>query len=67
VVAGDDATDLDMFAAAREQRSAGVRSAVLGIAGGHEVPPEVAAGVDVLLPDPDAFVRLLGRLAGIIR
>ena len=67
VVAGDDATDLDMFAAARELRSEGVRSAVLGTAGGHEVPPEIAATVDVLLPDPVAFVRLLGRLAATIR
>jgi trehalose 6-phosphate phosphatase len=67
VVAGDDATDLDMFAAARELRSEGERSAVLGIAGGHEVPPEIAATVDVLLPDPVAFVRLLGRLATTIR
>jgi len=67
VVAGDDVTDLDMFAAARELRSYGVRSAVLGIAGGNEVPAEVVAGVDALLPDPDAFVRLLGRLAGTIR
>jgi len=67
VVAGDDATDLDMFAAARELRADGVRSAVLGISGGHEVPAEVFRSVDTLLPDPDAFVRVLGRLAAAIR
>ena len=67
VVAGDDTTDLDMFAAARALRSEGVRSAVLGIAGGREAPPEVAASVDVLLPDPESFVGLLSRLATTIR
>ena len=63
VVAGDDATDLDMFAAARDLEAAGLRTAVLGVSGGREVPAEVAGSVDVLLPDPEAFVRLLGRLA----
>jgi len=67
VVAGDDATDLDMFAATRELRSEGVISAVLGIAGGREVPAEIAATVDYLLPDPVAFVRLLTSLAATIR
>jgi trehalose 6-phosphate phosphatase len=67
VVAGDDVTDLDMFTAAREVGSVGVMSAVLGVSGGREVPPEVSRSVDVLLPDPAAFVRLLGLLAGIIR
>jgi len=67
VVAGDDATDLDMFGVAQELRSRGVRSVVLGIAGGQEMPPEIAATVDVLLPDPVAFIRLLGRLAATIR
>jgi trehalose 6-phosphate phosphatase len=65
VVAGDDATDLDMFAAARDLEAAGLRTAVLGVSGGREVPAEVAGSVDVLLPDPDAFVQLLGRLAAI--
>ena len=67
VVAGDDATDLDMFGVAQDLRSRGVRSVVLGIAGGHEVPAEIAATVDDLLPDPVAFVRLLTRLAATIR
>jgi len=67
MVAGDDVTDLDMFAVARELRSEGVTSTVLGVSGGREVPAQVAASVDVLLPDPDAFIRVLGRLAGTIR
>jgi len=67
VVAGDDATDLDMFAAARELRSEGLNSAIFGISGGHEVPPGVAENTDVLLPDPATFVRLLARLAETIR
>ncbi len=67
LVAGDDATDLDMFAAARGLERGGLRVAVLGISGGHEVPAEVAQSVDVLLPDPGSFVRLLGRLGGASR
>jgi trehalose 6-phosphate phosphatase len=65
VVAGDDATDLDMFSAARDLEAAGLKTAVLGVSGGREVPAEVVGSVDVLLPDPDAFVRLLARLAAI--
>lgn len=64
VVAGDDVTDLDMFRDARELGSRGVRVAVVGVAGGDEVPAEVSSGVDVLLPDPEAFAMLLAQLAG---
>jgi trehalose 6-phosphate phosphatase len=64
VVAGDDATDLDMFAAARELEGRGLNTAILGISGGHEVPAEVARSVDVVLPDPESFAWLLGQLAG---
>jgi len=67
VVAGDDATDLDMFAAARELQSEGLNSAIFGISGGPEAPPAVGENADVLLPDPAAFVRLLARLAETIR
>jgi len=67
VVAGDDATDLDMFAAARELGARGVNIAVLSVSGGHEVPAEVARGADVLLPDPESFAWLLGELAGASR
>ena len=63
VVAGDDATDLDMFAAARELGAGGLNIAVLGVSGGPEVPAEVARSVDVLLPDPESFAWLLGQLA----
>jgi trehalose 6-phosphate phosphatase len=62
VVIGDDVTDLDMFRAARRAREAGVMAAVIGVGGGGEVPPEVAAAADALLPDPEAVVRLLQRL-----
>jgi trehalose 6-phosphate phosphatase len=63
LVAGDDVTDLDMFRVARQLQADGLRSAMFGIAGGSEVPAEVAASVDILLPDPASFVRLLGQLA----
>lgn len=67
VVAGDDATDVDMFTAAHELRPAGLTSVAVGVSGGREVPTTVAGAVDVLLPDPETFVRLLGRLADAIR
>lgn len=67
LVAGDDATDIDMFAAARELRSEGVGSVVIGVSGGREVPAAVAETADVVLPDPESFVRLLARLAEAIR
>jgi trehalose-6-phosphatase len=63
VVIGDDVTDLDMFRAAHRAREAGVKAAVIGVGGGGEVPPEVAASADALLPDPRAVVQLLHRLA----
>ena len=63
MVAGDDATDLDMFAAARELGAGGLNIAVLGVSGGPEVPAEVARSVDVLLPDPESFAWLLVQLA----
>lgn len=67
IVAGDDATDLDMFAAARELRSEGVKSVVLGITGGPEAPPAIVETADVILRDPATFVRFLARLAETIR
>jgi len=67
VVAGDDATDLDMFLAARELRSEGVKSAAVGISGGREVPAAVAEPADAVLPDPESFVLVLSRLAESIR
>ncbi len=63
VVLGDDVTDLDMFRAARELREAGrLRAAILGVAGGREVPPEVLDAVDAVLPDPASVVELLRAL-----
>ncbi|HEX2195149.1 MAG TPA: trehalose-phosphatase [Candidatus Limnocylindria bacterium] len=63
VVLGDDVTDLDMFRAARDLRSAGVTAAVLGVGAGDEVPAAVAAEADALLPDPAAVVQLLRELS----
>lgn len=62
VVIGDDVTDLDMFLAAQRARDEGVVAAVIGVGGGGEVPPEVAAAADALLPGPTAVVRLLERI-----
>jgi trehalose 6-phosphate phosphatase len=64
VVLGDDVTDLDMFRAAAELREAGrLRAAILGVAGGREVPAEVLDAVDAVLPDPAGVVELLRALA----
>lgn len=63
LVMGDDVTDLDMFRAAAELRAAGrLRAAILAVAGGREVPAEVQAAADALLPDPASAVELLRRL-----
>lgn len=63
VVMGDDVTDLDMFRAAVDLRDEGrLRAAILGIAGGREVPAEVHGAADAVLPDPRSAVELLRRL-----
>ena len=67
VVAGDDTTDLDMFASASEERTHGLTAALFGVAGGREVPGTVAEVVDMLLPDPETFVHLLRRVAEVSR
>jgi trehalose 6-phosphate phosphatase len=65
VVIGDDVTDLDMFRAAHRLRDeTGLVVAVLAVGGAGEVPPEVGAAADALLPDPAAVVDLLRALAG---
>ena len=64
LVIGDDVTDLDMFRAARRAAGQGLAVAVIGVGGGGEVPPEVAAAADVLLPDPAGVVALLRALLG---
>lgn len=63
VVIGDDVTDLDMFRAAHRARADGLSVSVIGVGGGGEVPPDVAAAADALLQDPDTVVRLLSSLA----
>ena len=63
IVIGDDVTDLDMFRAAHRAREAGVAVAIIGVGGGGEVPPEVAAAADALVADPAAVVTLLDALS----
>jgi trehalose 6-phosphate phosphatase len=65
VVMGDDVTDLDMFAAVAELRDAGrIQGAIIGVGGAeHEVPAEIAAAADALLPDPPSAAAFLARLA----
>jgi trehalose 6-phosphate phosphatase len=65
VVMGDDVTDLDMFRAIDELRTSGrLRAAIVGIGGAdREVPPEVAAAADVVLPAPEQAAALLSALA----
>jgi trehalose 6-phosphate phosphatase len=64
VVLGDDVTDLDMFRAAAQLRAAArLEAAILGVAGGREVPPEVREAADLVLPDPESVVWLLRALA----
>ena len=64
VVMGDDITDLDMFAAVDELRTAGrLRGAIIGVGGADdEVPPEVIAAVDVVLAGPAEAAALLAAI-----
>lgn len=66
VVMGDDVTDLDMFDEVAELRSGGrLRAAVVAVGGtDHEVPSEVTAAADVVLPTPADAAELLAQLAG---
>jgi trehalose 6-phosphate phosphatase len=65
LVMGDDITDVDMFRAVTELRSAGrLRGAIVGVGGRDEtVPPPVAEASDVVLADPAAAAALLAGLA----
>ena len=65
VVMGDDLTDLDMFAAVAEARSAGwLRGAIIGVGGADaEVPPAVVEAADALLPSVAEVASLLASLA----
>ncbi len=64
LVAGDDVTDLDAFAAARALVDEGrLERAVIVAVAGHDAPPAVAAAADLVLPDPAALGALLQALA----
>lgn len=62
VFAGDDAGDLDAFAALRELRRGGARTFALGV-GGPEAPPAVLAAADVVLDGPPQLADVLAQLA----
>lgn len=64
LVAGDDVTDLDAFAAARALVDEGRlrHAAVLAVAG-HDAPPSVSDAADVVLASPAALGELLASLA----
>lgn len=65
VVLGDDVTDLDMFRAVDELRSAGrLRGAIIGVGGmAGEVFPALVAASDVVLADPAEAAALLAALS----
>lgn len=63
LVAGDDVTDLDAFAAARALVDEGRLSrAVIVAVAGHDAPPEVAEAADVVVPAPADLGLLLRAL-----
>jgi hypothetical protein len=54
-----------MFRTAAEARAGGrLRAAIFAVGGAGEVPPNVAAAADLVLPDPTAAAALLSSLAG---
>lgn len=65
VVMGDDVTDLDMFAAVAERRSAGsLEGVIIGVAGSSgETPTAVREAADVVLDNPATAAQLLRMLA----
>ena len=65
VVLGDDVTDIDMFRAVDELRSAGrLRGAIIGVGGmAGEVLPALVAASDVVLADPAEAAALLTALS----
>ena len=66
VVMGDDVTDLDMFRAIGQLRSAGhVRAALIGVGGSAaDVLPALVEACDVVLADPADAAALLAALSG---
>lgn len=65
VVLGDDRSDARAFAAVRAACHSGQLGGALTVAveGGREVPEEVAAAADLVVPRPRDAARLLTRLA----
>ena len=65
VVLGDDATDLDMFRAVADLRSAGrLRGAIIGVGGeAGEILPALVAACDVVLADPAEVAELFVALS----
>ncbi|MDQ8045385.1 MAG: trehalose-phosphatase [Solirubrobacteraceae bacterium] len=64
LVAGDDVTDLDAFAAVRALVAEGRLDSATTIAvSGPDAPPQVAAAADLVLPDPAALGAFLMQLA----
>ena len=59
---GDDRGDLAAFEALARLRLAGLSSTAIAV-GGHEMPAELAAHADLVLPGPDAVVAYLVELA----
>jgi trehalose-6-phosphatase len=59
LVAGDDTTDLDAFAAVTE---AGLELAVRVAISSSEGPPELAEAADLVVAGPEGFLGLLRRL-----
>ncbi|HWP62667.1 MAG TPA: trehalose-phosphatase [Candidatus Binatia bacterium] len=65
LVIGDDRADALAFAVIREGRRSGrlVDGLAVAVEGGREVPAEVRAAADIVLPRPRDAARLLDRLA----
>lgn len=65
VVLGDDRSDALAFAVIREARRSGRLGVALAVAveGGREVPPEVGAAADLVVPRPVDAARFLAELA----
>jgi len=59
LVAGDDVTDIDMFRAADVLRGRGLAILAVAVAGGSEVPRDVADAADATVASPDSLIELL--------
>jgi trehalose 6-phosphate phosphatase len=61
LVAGDDAADLDAFAAARELAGSGLAVGLVAV-GGPETPAEVVAAADEVVDGPEGLLDLLASM-----